>query len=78
MPRYFFHVFDDLEVRDDEGVELRNLEAVRAYAALAARHLVSDSLQAGGRINPDHRIDVEDEEGRVVVTVPFGDVNIGN
>ena len=73
VPRFFFHVFDDLDARDDEGVELRDLAEARIYAMHAAKHLMSESLKVEGTISLDHRIVVADEHGHVVETVRFED-----
>lgn len=73
MPRYYFHVFDDLDARDDEGVELRDLNEARAYATHSARHLMSESLKEGGSFSLDHRIVVADEQCHIVATVRFRD-----
>jgi hypothetical protein len=77
VPRFFFHVFDDLDARDDEGVELRDLNEAKAYATRSARHLMSESLKEGRAISLDHRIVVADEQRHIVATVRFADaVNI--
>ena len=73
VPRFFFHVFDDLDARDYEGVELRDLTEARAYAMYAAQNLMSESLKVDGTISLDHRIVVTDELGHVVETVRFED-----
>jgi hypothetical protein len=73
VPRFSFHVFDDLDARDDEGVELRNLTEAQAYAAYSARHLMSETLKCIGILDLDHRIVVQDERGHVVATVRFAD-----
>ena len=73
MPLFYFHVFDDLGARDDEGVELRDLGEAQAFATHSARHLMSETLKEGGTISLDHRIVVEDEQGQLVATVRFRD-----
>jgi hypothetical protein len=73
MARYFFHLRDDLDVRDEEGVELRGADAARSYAVINARDIMCGTLQREGRITLHHRIDVEDEQGALVITVPFSD-----
>ena len=44
MPRYYFHVIDDLDSPDTEGAELPGLEAARDYGARAALGLMADLL----------------------------------
>ncbi len=73
MARFFFHVRDDMDVPDDEGAELRDIEVARNLATQSARVLMCETLKESGRISLNHRIDVEDEQGAVVASVPFGD-----
>ena len=71
MPRFYFHLRDDLDARDEEGVELPDAESARAYAVTNARDIMSGTLKRQGRISLWHRIDVEDEHGALVMAVPF-------
>jgi hypothetical protein len=70
MPRYFFHVLNDIDARDEEGQELDNLAMAHLKAVDFARDLAATSVQQG-RLNLTHRIDVENEAGEVLVTVTF-------
>ncbi|WP_166041289.1 hypothetical protein [Sphingosinicella sp. YJ22] len=74
MPRYFFHLHNDMDVTDHEGAELPSLEAARAYAVREARCLFGDAVTEKGRVVLAHRIDIEDAHGTVLDTVRFGDV----
>ncbi|MGZ8352808.1 MAG: DUF6894 family protein [Allosphingosinicella sp.] len=71
MPRYFFDLHNDIESRDHEGKELPNLAAAREKATASDREMICSSIQTRGSVNLDHRIDVRDETGDVVMTVPF-------
>lgn len=73
MPRFFFHLIDDLDVPDNEGVELADLDSAQARAVHSARSLMCETIQRDGRITLGHRIDIEDDQHRVVASVPFGD-----
>ena len=73
MPRYFFHVRDDMDIPDIEGADMRDIGAARLHAVEAARQLMCETLKDDGRITLHHRIDIEDEGHRVVETVEFGD-----
>jgi uncharacterized protein DUF6894 len=73
MPKYFFHVHDDLDVEDDEGAELTDLHEARGYAIRSARSLMCDTLMGDGRISLEHRIDIEDGHSGVLATVQFAD-----
>jgi hypothetical protein len=73
MPRYFFHLRDDMSVDDYEGTDLPDLDAARASAVKQARNLIGISAEEG-KINLDHRIEVSAETNAILVTVRFGDV----
>lgn len=73
MPRFFFHLFDDVVVLDDEGVELADSEAAKAAAVVGARELICDQVRRG-RVTLHHRIEVEDERGAPVAQLRFADV----
>lgn len=72
MPRFFFHLHDGVDVPDDGGQELPDLAAARAHAVSMARFEVAEAAKAG-HIPLSLRIDVEDEHGAVLTTVPFGE-----
>ena len=73
MPRYYFHIRDDLDCPDDEGTELRDLTAARSRAVDEARLLMCELLKREGRIALNHRIDVEDGDGEVLESVRFSE-----
>ena len=74
MPRYYFHLHNDIDVPDHEGVELPDLDAARAHARLQARTLVGELVKDEGRIILNHHLDIEDEQGTVLETVEFREV----
>lgn len=45
MPRYFFHVFNDEQTVDQEGVDLADQEGAMALAAAEARNLAAESVK---------------------------------
>ena len=73
MPRFFFHVHDDMVALDDEGQELPSAEAAREQAVRCARQLACHEVLEG-HLGLTHRIEVEDSEGGPVATVEFKDV----
>jgi hypothetical protein len=73
VPRYYFHLYDDLDCPDLEGIELPDLEAAQAKALHEARSLMGVLVDSEGRIALHHRIDIEDEQGVVLATIPFSD-----
>ena len=70
--RYFFHVHDDLTAIDEEGADLPDPAAAKYYALAAARELICDEIRSG-RVNLDHMIKIEDENGVHVGTIRFSD-----
>ena len=67
MPRFFFNIRDghDLD-EDDEGVELPDVEAARAEAFATVEELRGELRDAG-----NIELEITDETGRRVLTVPF-------
>jgi hypothetical protein len=74
VPRYFLHLRNDIDVPDEEGFELPNLDAARVLARENALISLAQTAKDEGRINFSHRIDIEDEQGRILDTVWFRDV----
>jgi hypothetical protein len=50
MPRYFFHVFNDEETRDEEGADLPDTPAAVRRAADEARILAAESIKEHGHL----------------------------
>ena len=73
MPRFYLHLVDDVDAPDEEGVELADLSAARVRAMGEARALIGESVRAEGRIVLSHRIDIEDEHGKLLDTIYFRD-----
>jgi hypothetical protein len=66
MPRYFFDTYDgDRFIRDDEGLELRNIEAAKAEAQKALPDIARDVLPNGNQIS--FVASVRDEAGATVL-----------
>jgi hypothetical protein len=74
VPRFYFHLFNDIEVPDEEGMELPNLDAARACAVEQARGMMGELVKSDARIVLDHRIDIEDVGQRVLDSVIFRDI----
>jgi hypothetical protein len=70
VPRYFFHVYDDVVAHDEEGIELPNIAAARLNALVGARSLISEQVKHG-YLEQSHWVDVVDEQGEAVLTVTF-------
>jgi hypothetical protein len=67
MPLYFFNIRDGSDVdEDDEGVELPDFSAARAQALATVEELRGELAGAG-----DIELEITDEAGRRLLTVPF-------
>ena len=47
MPRYYFNLFNDDVVADDEGTELPNLEKAKETATTSIRQLIAAHITGG-------------------------------
>jgi len=74
MPRFYFHLRNDMDVPDDEGKDLPNLEAALEQAASEARKLAGEVVKENGRITLSHRIDIEDDQHNLLASVSVRDV----
>ena len=73
MPKYFFHLRDGTDVLlDPDGRELLHDAAAATEALEEARSLMSHEVLTGA-LHLDQRIDVEDDQGRVVHRQLFRD-----
>ena len=73
VQRFYFHLHNDVEARDPDGVELADLETARLHALSDVRFTVAETIKETGRLNLGHRIDIEDENGTVLDTIYFRD-----
>jgi hypothetical protein len=72
MPLYFMHLRDSSdEVLDPDGVRMP-AEAVASAALFAARDCMAHDVRTG-RLDFKYRIDVENEDGKIVHTRHFAD-----
>lgn len=72
MPIFFFHIYDDFEFTDEHGIDMADAAAARVAALAGARGMMSEQVKKG-HLSLHHRIEVEDEDGGAVLTLPFGD-----
>lgn len=73
MPRYFMNVQQgDTLIADPEGETLPGLDDVRQMVIASAREIMSEKILRGVAPDGDKFI-VADEDGRVVLVVPFRD-----
>jgi hypothetical protein len=73
MPRYFLHIHNSHGgAEDDEGLEANSLSEAREKAVAGIRSLIA-SEAGNGEINFKGRIDISDEAGKLLLSVPFAD-----
>ena len=72
MPLFYFHIHDDLDFIDEEGIEMADAAAARVAALAGARGIMSEEVKTG-HLDLRHSIEVEDEEGDPVLTLPFSE-----
>jgi hypothetical protein len=73
MPRFYFHLHDRFgAVPDPDPRELADLEVVRAQALKGARSIICEDVSEG-RVDLTGRIDVLDEAGQLVLSLPFSE-----
>ena len=70
MPRFYFHLRNDIVTNDEEGAELPDLTSARRTAVETARGLAAESVRQG-HLNLNHYIEIENEYGHVIATVTF-------
>jgi hypothetical protein len=73
VPRYFFHLFNDVDTPDEEGRELPDAESARIAAQEDARTMAAESVRAG-HLDVSHSVEVTDESGQHLFSVTFGEV----
>jgi hypothetical protein len=72
MPKFYFHLRNDLAVDDDEGMELPDLATAREYALFNARSIAAENVHHG-HLKLSHRIEIADENQQILDIVTFGD-----
>lgn len=73
MPRFYFHLRNDIVSDDEEGRELPDMNAAREAAREDARDMAAENVRAG-KLDLSHYIEVTDESGEPLFRVSFGDV----
>lgn len=68
-----FDLHNYIDVLDDEGRELSDLDAAKGFAQAEARQMVCASVKEHGHIDLQHRIEVRNERGLIVTVVKFED-----
>jgi hypothetical protein len=71
--RYFLHMRRGEElIQDPDGTELPNLDAVRAEAIQGARQILAQNVMSGSVVT-GRKFEICDEQGKVLLVVPFSE-----
>ena len=73
MPRFFFHVFDGKDLRDDIGTELSDFDAAQVVAIRFAGEILRDEAHRI-EVGQEWRMDVTDESNLVLLRLDFSAV----
>jgi hypothetical protein len=71
--RFYFHLHNDIDTQDEEGVELADEAAAKAHAEEEALVMAAESVR-NGRLDRDHFIEVAGADGAALFKVTFGEV----
>jgi hypothetical protein len=72
VPRFYFHLHNDIETFDKEGRDLWGVEAARQAALEEARSMAAESVKLG-HLDPSHYVAVTDENGDTLFCTSFGE-----
>jgi hypothetical protein len=78
MPMYYFHLYDDAPLLDDDGTELIDLAAARDHAAGVARELTFKSANFMQEKWSSWTMRVHDHEGTELFSLAMSDFEPGN
>ena len=70
MPRFYFHVRDGADIRDEVGTELPNIDAARNQAIASSSEMIWD-LGRKFRLAEVWQMSVTDETGRKLFELSF-------
>jgi len=73
MPHYFLHIHNSHgAAEDDEGADLGSLAEAKERAIKGIRSLLA-SEATNGEMNFNGHLDISDQAGKVLLSVPFKD-----
>jgi hypothetical protein len=76
VARFFLHIHNSHgAAEDDEGLEAKSLSEAREVAVAGIRSLLSAEA-ANGEMNFKGRIDISNEAGELLLSVPFSEAMI--
>ena len=78
MAMYYFHLYDDVPLADDDGTDLIDLTAARDHAAGVARELTFKTHEFMGQRWSNWTMRVYDDEGIEQFALEMSDFEAGN
>jgi hypothetical protein len=73
MPHFYLHVRNvKTYAPDEEGEDFPDLAAAREKALIGARSILSEEVK-GGALDLRGAIEIADEKGEIVLTVPYSE-----
>ena len=73
MPRFFFHVFNGEDQRDNSGTELPNFHVAQVEAIRCAGEILKDEAHQIA-LGQEWRMDVTDENNMILLRLDFSAV----
>ena len=73
MPRFFIHLYNSEVLCDERGEVFKDLQEARLAARAGAAELIGEHIANGTIVDLDDRLEVTDEEGRLVFVLKFAD-----
>ena len=77
MPRYFINLYNDEILKDDTGQVFSDDVAAREAAVLGASELIAEHVAAGTIVDLRNRVEVQNEDRSLAMTIRFGDLFTG-
>jgi hypothetical protein len=72
MPLYYFDVHGDETIIDEDGIDLDDARAARAFAVRTARLVAADSVRRGHLVK-HHRVEILGEDRKLLGEVRLGE-----
>lgn len=74
MSRYYFNLYNDEVVIDEEGIELPDDDAARNWARDEVRYQAAEAIKLHAHLVRSHKIVVCNDAAGEIATIAFGDV----
>jgi hypothetical protein len=72
VPRFYFHLHNDIDTFDEEGRDLPGVDVARQVAREEARYMAAEHVKLG-HLDLTHYVAVTDETGDTLFHASFGE-----